>query len=188
MPPQPAQLAEANSPPGHDHSPEMITTHSSPEQPVRSAEATATPPSAVPSACSTAPSVGGNRDGQAPATEGGKYPHDAQAHRVGQRGLVPAHHIAGLLSSDGVSQERGRVSEPVVNAVSVTSEAAFVSGDWRGADGACDAISPYWVTEVSPSPGNEGCGQPLHSLLVEHAYADTNRRSSSPTVVRSSIR
>src|SRR5260370_29869873 len=106
----------------------------------------------------------------------------------GSLSLVSAHHIAGLLVSHRVSQERGRVSESVVYAVTVASKAAFVSGDRSGADRAGDAILPYWVAEVSSSPGNKDRSQPRHGRLVEHAYADTNRRSSSPTAARSSMR
>ena len=40
----------------------------------------------------------------------------------------------------------------------------------------------------TPRPGNESRRQPLLSSLIERAHADTNRRNSSPTVARSSIR
>jgi hypothetical protein len=117
-----------------------------------------------------------------------QHGHDRDMFIHGSLGLVSPQHVAGLLCSYRVSQERGRVSEPVVCTVTAASIAALVSGDRRGTDSAGDAILPYRVTKVSSGPGNESRSQPRHGGLVKHAYADTNRRSSSPTTVRSSIR
>ncbi len=77
-----------------------------------------------------------------------QHGHDRYMLIHGSLSLVSAHHVAGLLVSHRVSQERGRVSESVVYAVTVASKAAFVSGDRSGADRAGDAILPYWVAEV----------------------------------------
>jgi hypothetical protein len=117
-----------------------------------------------------------------------QHGHDRDMLIHGPRGLVSAHHVAGLLAGYRVSQERGGISQAVTNAVIIAPVAAFVSGGWRGADGAGDMSLPYWVAEVSACPGNQNRGQSRRSLLVEHAYADTSLRSSSPADSRSSMR
>jgi hypothetical protein len=106
----------------------------------------------------------------------------------GSLSLVAAHDIAGLPSRYCVSQERDIIGQPSIETVAVALSASFVADDRCRADHTGDVILAYWVAKVSTSPGNEGCTQPRHGILIKHAYADTNRRSSAPTVARSASR
>jgi hypothetical protein len=112
--------------------------------------------------------------------------HDRDVLIDGSLRLVAAHHVAGLLPGYRVGQERDGIGEPFVGAVVVVARrAARVAACWCRADGAGNVVVPDWVAKVSASSGNQGCAQPRHGLLVEHAYAEANRRSSSPTAARS---